>query len=107
MALRHRLQIQDMKKAETMSTQSWSQPQRYEIRFEGHLSAYRAQMFEGLEMVLEPDGETVLTGPVIDQAALHGILSRIRDLGVPLLSVKRLSQDEAKTERSVQNAAHD
>jgi hypothetical protein len=105
-ALRHKLQIKDTKKAETMSTQSWSQPQRYEIRFEGHLSAYRAQMFEGLEMVLEPDGETVLTGPVIDQAALHGILNRIRDLGVPLLSVKRLSQDEAKTERGVRNATH-
>ena len=70
----------------------------YEIRFEGHLSPYRAQMFEGMEMVQGPGGETVLTGPVIDQAALHGILDRIRDLGVPLLSVKRLSQNEAKTE---------
>jgi hypothetical protein len=95
-----------MNEAETMSPQAWSQPQLYEIRFEGHLSAYRAQMFEGLEMVQEPDGETVLTGPVIDQGALHGILNRIRDWGVPLLSVKRLSQDEAKTERSVQNATH-
>jgi hypothetical protein len=45
-------------------------------------------MFEGLEMVRGPGGETVLTGPVSDQAALHGILNRIRDLGVPLLSVK-------------------
>ena len=51
-------------------------------------------------MVQGPDGETVLTGPVIDQAALHGILNRIRDLGVPLLSVKRLAQDEANTERN-------
>lgn len=66
----------------------------YEIRFRGHLSSYRAQMFEGLEMVQGPDGETVLTGPAIDQAALHGILNRIRDLGVLLLSVKRLSADE-------------
>ena len=78
----------------------WSQPQLYEIRFKGHLSSYRAQVFEGLEMVQGPDGETVLTGPVIDQAALHGILNRIRDLGVPLLSVKRLAQDEANTERN-------
>ena len=106
MTLRHKSQIQDMKKAETMSAQLWSQPQLYEIRFEGHLSAYRAQMFEGLEMVQEPDGETVLTGSVIDQAALHGILNRIRDLGVPLLSVKRLSQDEAKIERGVRDATH-
>ena len=49
-------------------------------------------------MVQGPDGETVLTGPVIDQAALHGILSKIRDLGVPLLSVKRLSQDETNAD---------
>ncbi len=69
----------------------------YEIRFKGHLSSRRAQMFEGLGMVQEPAGETVLTGPVIDQAALHGILNRIRDLGVPLLSVKRLSADAAGT----------
>ena len=73
----------------------------YEIRFKGHLSSYRAQVFEGLEMTQGPDGETVLIGPVIDQAALHGILSKIRDLGVPLLSVNRLSQDETITERSV------
>jgi hypothetical protein len=81
-------------KAKTMSAQRWSQPQRYEFRFEGYLSSYRAQVFEGLEMIQGPDGETVLTGPVIDQAALHGILNRIRDLGVPLLSVKLLSADE-------------
>ena len=56
-------------------------------------------------MVQGPGGETVLTGPVIDQAALHGILNRIRDLGVPRLSVKRLSQDEAKTERGARDAA--
>lgn len=67
----------------------------YEIRFRGHLDRRRAQMFEGLEMVQEPGGDTVLTGPVLDQAALHGILARIRDLGVPLLSVRRLSADDA------------
>ena len=59
----------------------------------------RTQVFQGLEVVQGPDGETVLTGPVIDQAALHGILNRIRDLGVPLLSVRRLSTDEANTEK--------
>lgn len=78
-----------------MSTQRWGQPQLYEIRFEGHLSAYRASMFEGLQMVLGPEGETVLTGPVTDQAALHGILNRIRDLGAPLLSVRRLPAGDA------------
>ena len=95
------------RKVETPGGQPWSQPQLYEIRFKGHLSSYRAQVFEGLEMVQGPDGETVRTGPVIDQAALHGILNRIRDLGVPLLSVKRVEQDEAKTERGVRDAAHD
>ena len=77
-------------KLETLAEHPWSQPQLYEIRFKGHLSAYRAQIFEGLEMVQAPDGETVLTGPVIDQAALHGVLNRIRDLGLPLLSVRQL-----------------
>ena len=88
------------RKAEIPAGPPESQPQLYEIRFKGHLSAYRAQMFEGLEMAQAPDGDTVLTGLVVDQAALHGILGRIRDLGVPLVSVKRLSQDEANTERN-------
>ena len=83
-----------------MSGQPWGKPEIYEIRFRGHLDSRRAQMFEGLEMVQEPGGDTVLTGLVIDQAGLHGILNRIRDLGVPLVSVKRLSQDEANTERN-------
>jgi len=73
-----------------MSGNPWSKAEVYEIRFKGHLDVRRGQMFEGLEMVQGPGGETVLTGPVIDQAALHGILNRIRDLGVPLLSVRRL-----------------
>ena len=89
-----------MNEAEMASTQPWSQPEVYEIRFQGHLSSYRARMFEGMEMIIGPDGETVLTGPVIDQAALHGILNRIRDLGVPLLSVKQLSADEANAGRN-------
>jgi len=88
-----------MNKAETMSAEPWDQPQLYEIRFQGHLSPYRAQMFEGMEMVQGPGGETVLTGPVIDQAALHGILDRIRDLGVPLLSVNQLPADEESPSR--------
>jgi hypothetical protein len=81
-----------MNTAETMSAQPWSKPQVYEIRFKGYLSPYRARMFEGLEMVQGPGGETVLTGPVIDQAAL-------RDLGVPLLSVRQLSAEEASAGR--------
>lgn len=83
-----------------MSGQHWGQPQVYEIRFRGHLGSYRSQMFEGFEMVQEPGGETVLTGPVIDQSALHGVLSRIRDLGVPLLSVRLVEHEEPNAERS-------
>jgi hypothetical protein len=79
------------RQVEAPGGQPWSQPQVYEIRFKGHLSSYHAQVFEGLEMVQGPDGETVLTGPVIDQAALHGILDRNRDLGVLLLSVNHSS----------------
>ena len=89
-----------------MSGQSWSTPEVYEIRFRGHLDARRAQMFEGLEMVQGPAGETVLTGPVLDQAALHGILGKIRDLGVPLLSVRLLAADETNTERSAELCRH-
>ena len=47
-------------------------------------------------ITLQPDGETVLLGPVVDQAALHGLVNRIRDLGVPLVSVKRLWRDQSK-----------
>jgi hypothetical protein len=66
----------------------------YEIRLQGHLDERRAQQFAGLDLVLLPNGETLLAGPVADQAALHGILARIRDLGVTLLEVKaRRGQD--------------
>jgi hypothetical protein len=57
--------------------------QVYEIQFTGHLDPSRAQAFEGLEMSQEPDGDTVLRGPLTDQPALHGVLDRIRDLGLP------------------------
>jgi hypothetical protein len=62
----------------------------YQIRIKGHLSRRREDWFEGLTVTLEEDGNTLLTGPVIDQAALHGILKRVRDLGMPLLSVNSI-----------------
>ncbi len=65
----------------------------YEIRFKGHLDSYRAQMFEGLEMVQEPGGETLVTGSVADQAALHGLLAKIRDLNLILISVNHIEPD--------------
>jgi hypothetical protein len=62
----------------------------YEIRIEGHLSQSWVAWFEGLSLRHEENGQTVLTGPLADQAALHGLLMRIRDLGIPLVSVNRI-----------------
>jgi hypothetical protein len=62
----------------------------YQIRLQGHLGRQWIDWFEGLTLTLEDNGETVLTGPVIDQAALYGLLRKVRDLGIPLLSVNRV-----------------
>jgi hypothetical protein len=62
-------------------------PAVYEIKIKGHLDERWANWFEGMTFTLENDGTTTLTGPITDQAALHGLLNRIRDLGLPLLSV--------------------
>jgi hypothetical protein len=64
-------------------------PELYEIRVAGHLSANWAARFEGLSMQHEPEGETVLSG-MLDQAAIHGVLVKIRDLGLNLISVNRI-----------------
>lgn len=63
------------------------QPGVYQIRIGGHLSPQWADWFAGLTITLEEDGSTLLSGPLVDQAALHGILKKVRDLGMPLLSV--------------------
>lgn len=59
----------------------------YQIKVKGHLGCLWVDWFEGLDITLEENGNTLLTGPVIDQAALHGLLRKVRDLGIPLLSV--------------------
>ena len=65
-------------------------PTIYEIRVAGHLSLQWMDWFEGLTITLDDDGNTLLTGPVTDQAALHGLLKKIRDLGLALLSVNQV-----------------
>jgi len=66
----------------------------YEIRLKGHLGIQWTEWFEGMAISLEENGETVLSGPVIDQAALHGLLKKVRDLGLPLLSVNCVISDQ-------------
>ena len=67
-----------------------SRPPVYQIRVKGRLGPRWADWFAGLTITPEANGDTLLTGPVVDQAALHGLLRRVRDLGLPLLSVVRL-----------------
>jgi hypothetical protein len=69
------------------------QPQNYSIRFKGHLDRRWADWFEGLSFTHDSDGTTLLAGPVADQAALHGLLNKLRDLGLPIISVQSLSPD--------------
>jgi hypothetical protein len=66
---------------------------RYEIRIENGLDEGWTAWFDGLRITHEPDGVTVITGMVADQAALHGLLAKVRDLGLSLISVQRLSSD--------------
>jgi len=68
------------------------EPQVYAIRVQGHLGREWTEWFEGLAITLDDNGETLLTGPVVDQAALHGLLKKVRDLGMPLISAVRVNQ---------------
>ncbi len=62
----------------------------YRIRVGGHLDSGWSEWFEGLRLTHEQNGETVLSGPIVDEAALHGVLAKVRDLGLPLLAVNRV-----------------
>lgn len=75
------------------------QPIVYQIRIKGHLGSQWTEWFAGLTITLEEDGNTLLTGIIIDQAALHGLLKKVRDLGIPLLSINSVGispQDNQK-----------
>lgn len=72
-----------------------NQPELYQIRMKGHLDDTWADWFDGLTITRADNGETLLTGLVIDQAALYGVLRKVRDLGLPLLSVMRIAPEQA------------
>ena len=69
-----------------------AEPLIYEIRINGHLSDEWKDWFDGMKISLLDDGDTVLTGPVADQAALYGLLKKMRNLGMPLVSVNRINE---------------
>lgn len=73
-----------------------STTQHYEIRLQGHLDARWGDRFEGMTITLAEDGNTLLSGPVADQSALHGLLKKIRDLGMPLVSVVRVQSNRTE-----------
>ena len=72
-----------------------NQPAAYQIRIKGQLDPQWKVWFEGLTITQEEDGDTLLTGPVADQAALHGLLKKVRDLGLPLVSVSPVEPGHA------------
>jgi hypothetical protein len=71
------------------------QPMIYQIRIKGHLGRHWIDWFEGLTITALDNGETLLTGPVLDQAALYGLLRKVRDVGMPLVSLMRVKPDPA------------
>jgi hypothetical protein len=73
-----------------------SQVRVYQIRLRGHLGRHWTAWFEGLTITLEANGDSLLTGPVVDQAALHGLLTKVRDLGLPLISVIEIERQPAE-----------
>ena len=73
------------------------QPMVYQIRIKGHLGSQWTGWFEGLTITLEENGDTLLTGPVVDQAALHGLLKKVRDLGLQLVSVSPVEPGPSTT----------
>jgi hypothetical protein len=71
------------------------EPLIYQIRLKGHLGHQWTDWFDGMSITLEDNGDTLLKGPVVDQSALHGLLRKVRDLGMPLLSVMCIPPGQA------------
>jgi hypothetical protein len=89
------------------SPQDHYEPEIYKIRLKGHLDDRWADWFEGLTITLEDNGDTLLTGPVVDQAALHGLLKKVRDLGMPLVSVNPVESEPPTTRGTGQSDQSD
>ncbi len=79
----------------TPSAEPGSHPGSYRIRLDGHLAPRWASWFDGMTLTSDNDGNTVLQGPVVDQSALHGLLNKLRDIGLPLISVTPLDPDSS------------
>ena len=88
------------------STQNHHEPARYEIRVKGHLDARWADQFENLSFTHTSDGTTILAGPLVDQAALYGLLRKVRDLGLPLIAVNQVDPKQANWPDGKPNADH-
>lgn len=73
-----------------------NQPITYQVRIKGHLGSQWANWFEGFTITLENNGDTLLTGPVVDQAALYGLVKRVRDMGMPLVSLTQVQSEETQ-----------
>jgi hypothetical protein len=82
------------------------QPSVFQIRIKGHLGRQWADWFDGMAITLEDDGDTLLTGPVADQATLHGLIKKVRDLGMTLVSINSVS-DQADTPARKKNGQQD
>jgi hypothetical protein len=90
-------QQQERRIMSEISTGNHHQAGRYEIRLTGHLHSRWAAWFDGLSLTNESDGTTVIHGVVADQAALHGLLQKVRDVGLPLVSVTRVEPHQPET----------
>jgi hypothetical protein len=86
---------------------STQEPDRYEIRVKGHLADRWAAWFDGMTLTRQADGTTVLDGPVADQSALHGLLRKVSDLGLPLVSVAPTPGIRTSTAADLPRPVHD
>ena len=96
---KHEMHYDETHTSVEASTKDHYEPGLYEIRIKGHLADRWANWFGSMTITLEENGDTLLTGPVVDQAALHGLLRKVRDLGMPLLSVNRVAPDPYRKNR--------